>query len=58
MKALSARDPKYDFDRLINLARAEPVAVVEVMAVEEYQQLKVLETDHVDHGPRTTAKQE
>jgi hypothetical protein len=27
MKALSAKDAKYDFGRMIDLARAEPVAV-------------------------------
>ena len=47
MQTLSAKDAKYGFGRLIDLARAEPVAVakhgrpvVVVMAVEEYERLK------------------
>lgn len=50
MLTLSAKDAKYGFGRLIDLARAEPVAVakhgrpvVVVMAVEEYERLKVCE---------------
>ena len=50
MKTLSAKDAKYGFGRLIDLARAEPVtvakhgrAVVVVMAVEEFERLKVLD---------------
>ena len=50
MQALSAKDAKYGFGRLIDLARAEPVAVpsngrpvVVVMAVEEFERLKALE---------------
>ena len=46
MKALSAKDAKYNFGRMIDLARAEPVViekhgrpVVVVMAVEEYERL-------------------
>ena len=42
MQTQMAKDPKYGFGRLVDLARAEPVAVakhgspvVEVMAVEE-----------------------
>ena len=65
MKILSAKDAKYGFGRLIDLARAEPVAVakhgrpvVVVMAVEEYERLKVLETGHVDRRPRVTANAE
>ena len=49
MKTLSAKDAKYGFGRLIELARAVPVAVakhgrpvVVVMAVEEYERLKFL----------------
>lgn len=48
MKILSAKDAKYCFGRLIDMARAEPVLVakhgrpvVVVMAVEEYERLKV-----------------
>jgi prevent-host-death family protein len=47
MQTLSAKDAKYGFGRLIDLARAEPVAVakhgrpvVVVMAKEEYERLK------------------
>ena len=46
MKSLTAKDAKYGFGRLIDLARAEPVMiakhgrpVVVVMAVEEYERL-------------------
>jgi prevent-host-death family protein len=46
MKTLTAKDAKYCFGRLIDLARAEPVAVakhgrpvVVVMAVEEFERL-------------------
>jgi prevent-host-death family protein len=46
MKILTAKDAKYGFGRLIDLARVEPVAVakhgrpvVVVMAVEEYERL-------------------
>ena len=51
MQTLSARDAKYGFGRLIDLARAKPVAVtkhgrpvVVVLSVEEYERLKVLES--------------
>ena len=50
MQTLSARDAKYNFGRLIDTARAEPVTVekhgrpvVIVLAVEEYQRLKMIE---------------
>lgn len=50
MKTLTAKDAKYGFGRLIDLARAEPVAVakhgrpvVVVMAVEEFERLKALD---------------
>ena len=63
MKTLSAEDAKYGFGRLIDLARAEPVAVakhgrpvVAVMAVEEYERL--FKTGHVDSRPSTTGKAE
>jgi prevent-host-death family protein len=46
MKTLTAKDAKYGFGRLIDLARAEPVMiakhgrpVVVVMAVEEYDRI-------------------
>jgi prevent-host-death family protein len=52
MQILSARDAKYNFGRLIDTARAEPVtvekhgrAVIVVMAVEEYQRLKSIEAE-------------
>jgi prevent-host-death family protein len=47
MQSMSAKDAKYSFGRLIDLARAEPVLVakhgrpvVVVMSVEEYERLK------------------
>lgn len=50
MKTLTTKDAKYGFGRLIDLARAEPVAVakhgrpvVVVMAVEEFERLKALD---------------
>ena len=50
MKTLTAKGATYGFGRLIDLARAEPVAVaktgrpvVVVMAVEEFERLKVLD---------------
>lgn len=53
MQALSAKDAKYQFGRLIDTARAEPVviekhgrAVVVVLAVEEYVRLKALDSGH------------
>ena len=65
MKTLSAKDAKYGFVRLINLARAEPVAaakhgrpVVMVMAVEENERLKLLEAGHVNSCPSTIGKAE
>jgi prevent-host-death family protein len=52
MRTLSAKDAKYGFGRLIDLARAEPVAVskhgrtvVVVLSIEEYEKLKALEAD-------------
>ncbi len=51
MKTLAAKDAKFGFGRLIDLARAEPVVVakygrpvVVVMAVEEFERLKALDT--------------
>jgi prevent-host-death family protein len=50
MKALTAKDAKDGFGRLIDLARARPVAVAKhgrpiivVMAVEEFERLKALD---------------
>jgi len=60
MQTLSAKDAKYGFGRLIDLARAEPVAVakhgrpvVVVMAIEEYERLKGIELGHLDDDPST-----
>ena len=51
MQTLSAKDAKYGFGRLIDLARASPVTVakhgrpvVVVLSVEEYERLKALDT--------------
>ena len=51
MQILSAKDAKYGFGRLIDLARADPVVVakhgrpvVVVLSVEEYERLKALDT--------------
>ncbi len=59
MQTLSAKDAKYGFGRLIDLARAEPVAVskhgrpvVVVLSVEEYGRLKSL--DAPEGLPRET----
>ena len=50
MKALSAKDAKYNFGRMIDMARAEPLVVekhgrpvVVVLAHEEYERLKALD---------------
>lgn len=60
MQTLSAKDAKYGFGRLIDLARAEPVAVakhgrpvVVVMAIEEYERLKGIELGHFDGDSST-----
>jgi len=64
MQTLSARDAKYNFGRLIDTARAQPVTVekhgrpvVVVLAIEEYQRLKMIETEHqaerIALGPTT-----
>ncbi len=65
IKALNAKDVQYGFGWLLDLARAEPVTVakhgrpvVVVMAVGEYERLKVFETGHVDSRPSTTGKAE
>lgn len=53
MQTQSAKDAKYNFGRLIDTARAEPVViekhgrpVVVVIAIEEYQRLVALEASH------------
>ncbi len=50
MKALSAKDAKYNFGRMIDMARVEPLVVekhghpvVVVIAVEEFERLKELD---------------
>lgn len=50
MRTLNAKDAKYGFGRLIDLARAAPVTVakygrpvVVVLSVEEYERLKALD---------------
>lgn len=57
MQTLSAKDAKYGFGRLIDLARAEPVAVakhgrpvVVVMAIEEYERLRSIDFAQIDDG--------
>ena len=59
MQTLSARDAKYNFGRLIDMARAEPVtvekhgrAVVVVLAVEEYERLKAIELERHAKAPQ------
>ena len=51
MQILSAKEAKYGFGRLIDLARAKPITVakhgrpvVVVLSVEEYERLKALDT--------------
>lgn len=58
MQTLSAKDAKYGFGRLIDLARAEPVAVakqgrtvVVVLSVEEYERLKAVEAGVAPKAP-------
>ena len=60
MKTLTAKDAKYGFGRLIDLARAEPVTVakhgrpvVVVMAVEEFERLKTLDLSETAPGGKT-----
>ena len=65
MKSLSAREAKYGFGGLINLARAAPVAilkrgrpVVVVMAIEEFERLKAASrtADDLDDPIRPAGK--
>lgn len=60
MFSMSAKDAKYGFGRLIDLARAEPVVVekhgrpvIVVMAVEEFERLKAVESEHRARLPAT-----
>lgn len=64
MRTLTAKDAKYGFGRLIDLARAEPVAVAKhgrpvivVMAVEEFERLKALERPSKSADARTEEKE-
>ncbi|MGE0055694.1 MAG: type II toxin-antitoxin system Phd/YefM family antitoxin [Hyphomicrobium sp.] len=57
MKCLSAKDAKYGFGRMIDLARAAPVLiekhgrpVVVVIAIEEFERLKELEASGNSSG--------
>lgn len=63
MQTLSARDAKYNFGRLIDTARAQPVtvekhgrAVVVVLSVEEYDRLKAIESRRSSKKPRFREK--
>ena len=63
MQALSAKDAKYGFGRLIDLARAKPIAVtkygrpvVVVLSVEEYGRLKALESASAEEKDKSTRK--
>ena len=63
MKSISARDAKYSFGKLIDTARAGPVtvekhgrAVVVVLAVEEYERLKTIESEQSAKPPRSAEK--
>lgn len=62
MQTLTAKDAKYGFGRLIDIARAEPVAVAKhgrtvivVMAVEEYERLKDIEMDRENDRTNTNS---
>ena len=67
MQILSAKDAKYSFGRLIDLARAKPVVVTKhgrpvivVLSVEEYERLKALESASAgekDGSPGKTDKE-
>jgi prevent-host-death family protein len=57
MQTLSAKDAKYNFGRLVDVARAEPVVVekhgrpvVVVLSVEEYQRLIAIEATNAPMG--------
>jgi prevent-host-death family protein len=63
MKTLTAKDAKYGFGRLIDLARAEPVLiakhgrpVVVVMAVEEFERLRKKAAESRPNAPRPNSK--
>lgn len=61
MQTQSAKDAKYNFGRLIDLARAEPVVVekhgrpvVVVLAIEEYRRLIAIAAAHASAGAAAT----
>jgi prevent-host-death family protein len=65
MQTLSARDAKYNFGRLIDMARAEPVivekhgrAVVVVLAVEEYERLTEAAAREPEKAEKTKKRDE
>jgi len=65
MQTLSARDAKYNFGRLIDMARAEPVtvekhgrAVVVVLAVEEYERLTEAAARELEKADKTKKRDE
>jgi prevent-host-death family protein len=65
MQTLSARDAKYNFGRLIDMARAEPVtvekhgrAVVVVLAVEEYERLAGAAARELEKAEKTKKRDE
>jgi prevent-host-death family protein len=64
VKTLTAKDAKYEFGRLIDMARAEPVIiakhgrpVVVVMAVEQFERLKRLESGAQERARKRNAKE-
>lgn len=63
MQSMSAKEAKYGFGRLIDLARSEPVIVekhgrpvVVVLAVEEYERLRGEATNVGSRATRVPAK--
>ena len=65
MQTLSAKEAKYGFGRLIDLARAKPVAVAKhgrpvivVLALEEYERLKALDVGNARKGQQGPQKGE
>ena len=63
MQTLGAKDAKYGFGRLIDLARAKLVAVtkhgrpvVVVLSVEEYERLKALESGSAGEKDKSSGK--
>ncbi len=63
MRTLSAKDVKYGFGRLVDLSRAEPIAVtkhgrpvVVVLSVEEYEWLKALESVRAGEKDKSAGK--